>query len=105
MRRKLIIDTDPGVDDAMALMLAIKSDLFDLQAITTVCGNCTIEDATRNARYILELLGRSDIPLYSGAAHPLTRPLELSVVHGDHGLGRIHPTNAPSLSGNAVEKI
>lgn len=105
MKRKIIIDTDPGVDDAMALMLAIKSEQFDLQAITTVCGNAAIEDVTRNARYVLELLGRSDIPLYSGAEQPLARPLERSVVHGERGLGRIHPTNSPSLSGNAVDKI
>lgn len=105
MKRKLIIDTDPGVDDAMALMLAIKCDLFDIQAITTVCGNGTLEDVTRNGRYLLELLGRSDIPLYSGAAQPLSRPLEVSVVHGAYGLGNIHPTNDPALTGNAVEKI
>jgi purine nucleosidase len=105
MKRKLIIDTDPGVDDAMALMLAIKSELFDLQAITTVCGNGTIENVTRNARYVLELLGRAGIPVYSGAARPLTRALETSIVHGEHTLGNIHPPNAPSLTGDAVEKI
>jgi purine nucleosidase len=105
MNRKLIIDTDPGVDDAMALMLAIKSGHFDLQAITTVCGNATIEDVTRNARYVLELLGRDDIPVYSGAAAPLSRTLQVSVVHGSNGLGKIVPENAPALTGNAVEKI
>jgi purine nucleosidase len=105
MNRKLIIDTDPGVDDAMALMLAIKSGRFDLQAITTVCGNATIEDVTRNARYILELLERNDIPLYSGAAAPLSRMLQVSVVHGSNGLGKIVPENAPALTGNAVQKI
>lgn len=105
MKQKLIIDTDPGVDDALALMLTIQSGRFDLQAVTTVCGNATIEDVTRNARYVLELLDRSDIPIYSGAARPLTRPLEISVVHGERGLGKITPDGAPALTGNAVEKI
>jgi purine nucleosidase len=105
MQQKLVIDTDPGVDDALALMLAIKSERFDLQAITTVCGNATIEDVTRNAQYVLERLGRTDLPLYSGAACPLVRALETSVVHGPRGLGNIHPAGAPSLTGSAVEKI
>jgi purine nucleosidase len=105
MKRKLIIDTDPGVDDAMALMLAIKSELFDLQAITTVCGNSTIEEVTRNARFVLERLERTDIPIYSGASRPLTRALQTSVVHGASGLGGIRPASVPSLTENAVEKI
>ncbi len=105
MKRKLILDTDPGVDDAMALLLAIKSERFDVQAITTVCGNATIEDVTRNARFVLEQLGRTDIPIYSGSATPLERALEISVVHGASGLGRIKPAGAPSLTDNAVEKI
>src|SRR5690242_16642678 len=89
----------------MALMLAIQSGRFDVLAITTVCGNATIEDVTRNARFILALLGRDEIPIYSGAAHPLTRALEISVVHGSRGLGKITPTGAPSLTANAVAKI
>ena len=105
MKRKILIDTDPGVDDAMALMLAIKSEQFDLQAITTVCGNATIENVTRNARFVLEVLGRSDLPLYSGAAHPLVKSLQISVVHGASGLGKIEPAAEPSLTANAVEKI
>lgn len=105
MKRKLIIDTDPGVDDAMALMLAIKSNAFEIQAITTVCGNATLEDVTRNAHYVLELLGESAIPLYSGAAQPLSRPLQISVVHGARGLGNIQPTNVPVITGDAVDKI
>lgn len=105
MKRKIIIDTDPGQDDAMALMLAIKSDMFNIQAITTVCGNSTIENTTRNTRYVLELLGRTDIPVYSGSAKPLKRPLIQAVVHGKSGLEGIDPINNPMLTGNAVEKI
>lgn len=105
MKRKIIIDTDPGQDDAMALMLAIKSNMFNIQAITTVCGNSTIENTTRNTRYVLELLGRTDIPVYSGSAKPLKRPLIQAVVHGKSGLEGIDPINNPMLTGNAVEKI
>lgn len=105
MQSKLIIDTDPGVDDAMALMLAIQSNRFDIQAITTVCGNATLEKTTRNTRYILDLLHRADIPVYSGAATPLTRPLVQALVHGDSGLGNLTPDTPSHLTANAVEKM
>ena len=79
-KRKYIIDTDPGHDDAMAIMLAIKSGL-DIVAITTVAGNSNIKNTTKNAEYILELLGRIDIPIYSGSEVPLKRELIQAVVH------------------------
>ncbi len=81
----LIIDTDAGHDDALALMLLIKSRKLDIEAITTVPGNSTIEKVTRNAQAVLDLLN-SKIPLYSGAAVPLKRELITAVVHGDSGL-------------------
>lgn len=93
MKRKIIIDTDPGHDDAMAIMLAAKSGAFDILAITTVCGNPTIKNTTRNALYILQMLGREDIPVYSGAKNPLKRKLAQAVVHGKSGLEGIDPTN------------
>ncbi|HEX7042426.1 MAG TPA: nucleoside hydrolase [Patescibacteria group bacterium] len=105
MKRKIIIDTDPGHDDAMAIMLAIKSDIFDVIAITTVCGNSTIENTTRNARFILKTLGREDIPVYSGAKRPLKQELIQAVVHGKSGLDGIDPTNRPMLTNNAAQKI
>lgn len=105
MKPKIIIDTDPGQDDAMAIMLAVKSDMFDIMAITTVCGNSTIENTTRNARYILEVLERTDIPVYSGARKPLKRKLIQAIVHGKSGLEGINPTNKPSLTKNAIDKI
>jgi len=105
MKRKIIIDTDPGHDDVMAIMLAIKSNIFDIQAITTVCGNSTIENTTRNARFILELLDKQDTPIYSGASRPLQRDLIQAVVHGKSGLDGIDPTNMPRLTGDAVEKM
>lgn len=99
-----IIDTDPGIDDAMALMFAVKAGL-DIVAITTVAGNATVENTTRNARHILTVLGRDDIPLYSGSKKPLKRDLVLSVVHGTSGLEGMSPKNPPCLTGNAVQKI
>ncbi len=59
-----IIDTDPGYDDAMAIMLALRAGM-NVLAITTVSGNSSIHNTTRNAAYILDMLGRNDIPLYS----------------------------------------
>ena len=103
--QEIIIDTDPGYDDFLALMLAIKSGMFKIHAITTVAGNTTIENTTRNARYILSLLKREDIPVYSGAEKPLARELLLSKVHGESGLGDLLPQNDANLTYDAVEKI
>lgn len=105
MTKKIIIDTDPGHDDAMALILACKSAELDILAITTVCGNSTIENATRNTQFILDFIGRKDIPVYSGAVKPLQRDLVQAVVHGESGLDGAHPTNKAVLTGDAVDKI
>lgn len=105
MKKQIIIDTDPGHDDALAIMLAVKSDMFDIKAITTVAGNSTIENTTRNARYILNLLEREDIPIYSGAEKQLERELIKAVVHGKSGLEGIDPQNEPRLTNNAIDKI
>ncbi len=102
---KIIVDTDPGYDDALALMLACKSPELEVLAITTVCGNSTIENTTRNAQFILGRIGRSDIPVYSGAARPLRRKLIQAVVHGASGLEGIDPQNEAYLSGDAVDQI
>lgn len=102
---KLIIDTDPGHDDAMALLYALKRKNINVLAVTTVAGNSTIENTTRNAQYILNLLGRDNVPLYSGAAKPLRRPLVQAVVHGTSGLDGIDPSNEYAITNNAPEKI
>jgi len=83
---KIIIDTDPGHDDALAIMLAVKSEMFEIEAITTVAGNSTIENTTRNARYILKLLEKENIPVFSGASKPLEKELIQALVHGTSGL-------------------
>lgn len=103
--REAIIDTDPGIDDALALMLAIKSKKLNIRAITTVAGNTTIANATRNARYILKLLDREDIPVYSGSKKPLKRALVKTFFHGKNGLANIRVQNSAALTGNAVQKI
>lgn len=105
MKRKIIIDTDPGHDDVMAIMLAVKSNMFDIKAITTVCGNSTIDNTTRNARYVLNLLNRNNIPVFSGEEKPLKRALIQAVVHGKSGLDGINPTNKAYLTDDAVENI
>lgn len=105
MKIPVIIDTDPGHDDALAIMLAVKSNLFKVHAITTVSGNSTIENTTRNARFILKLLNREDIPVYSGAEKPLNRDLIRAVVHGSNGLEGLNPTNEPGLTRDAVDRI
>lgn len=103
--RKIIIDTDPGVDDAMAIMLAVKSRAFDIKAVTTVCGNTTIDNTTRNAQYILNTVNADNIPIYSGAEKPLRRRLVTGVVMGQSGLGGIKPDDTPLLTNDASEKI
>lgn len=85
-KQKIIIDTDPGHDDALAIMLIVKSGLFDVLALTTVAGNSTIQNVTRNATYILDLLGRRDIPVFAGREKPLKRDLVQADVHGSSGL-------------------
>ena len=86
--RKLIIDCDPGIDDAMAIILALQYPGFEILGITTTFGNATIEQATKNALRIVELSGQS-IPVYQGAGRPLLVPLDAppDFVHGQDGLG------------------
>lgn len=103
-KRKIIIDTDPGHDDALAIMMLEKSRLFDILAITTVAGNSTIQNTTNNARYILDLIG-SSTPLYSGANAPLERELIQAKVHGTSGLAGAIIAKHEQLTGNAVDKI
>ena len=83
----IILDCDPGHDDAIALLLAIASPEAELIGVTTVAGNQTIDKTTNNALRILELGGRSDIPVYRGADRPFIRPQGVAAhVHGESGL-------------------
>jgi len=107
--RLVILDTDPGVDDALALLyLRARPDLT-LLAITTVFGNADVETTTRNALWLRERLGLS-APIYRGAAQPLNRPRGPSPVHvhGENGLGDIDlsgPSLPPPAPGAAHDRI
>jgi purine nucleosidase len=86
----LIIDTDTGSDDAVALVLAAASGLADVRAVTTVAGNVPVETGTRNALISLQTAGRPDIPVHTGCRRPMTRPLSSAQhVHGQDGMGDI----------------
>lgn len=89
MPTPLIIDTDPGVDDAVALILALHSPEVELRAVTASFGNVAVEGTFRNARRIVALTGRSDVPVAAGAARPLVHdsPGWASEWHGTDGLG------------------
>ena len=87
MPKKIILDCDPGHDDAVAIMLAIASDDIDLLGITCVGGNATLENTKLNALKICSLLNRKDIPIYAGSDKPLIYDLVTAEhVHGKSGL-------------------
>ncbi len=87
---RIILDTDPGLDDALALFLALASPEVQLEAITTVSGNVHVDLTTRNALTLLELAGRTDIPVARGCDRPLSRqPVFADYVHGHNGLGGV----------------
>ena len=83
----VILDVDPGHDDAVAIMMACGSPGLDLRAVTTVAGNATLPKTTRNALRVLSLIGRTDVPVAAGAARPLARELRTAEdIHGESGL-------------------
>ncbi len=102
MPRKIIIDTDPGVDDTMAIFFALCSPELEVAGLTTIFGNVHTELATTNALRLLEIAGRTDIPVAAGAADALTGPFEGPVpfVHGADGQGDI---NLPEPAGTALD--
>jgi len=84
---RIIIDCDPGHDDALAIMLALASPEVELLGVTTTHGNQTLEKTTANALRVLEFLGRGDVPVAAGADRPLKRELYTAeYVHGETGL-------------------
>ena len=83
----IILDCDPGHDDAIALLLAVASPELELVGVTTVSGNQTLDKTTANALRVLEFAGRSDIPVYAGADKPFVRKRDVAAhVHGESGL-------------------
>ncbi|HUE99218.1 MAG TPA: nucleoside hydrolase [Anaerolineales bacterium] len=108
MIERIIIDTDPGVDDALAFLLALASPELKLEALTTTQGNVTLEKATRNALSVLELCGAGHIPVASGSLLPLVQPLRASAhVHGETGIGnaRLPEPQAKPVAGHAVDYL
>lgn len=88
MKRKVILDCDPGIDDSLAIMLALSSPELDVCGITIVAGNAPLEMGYGNARKALHFLGREDVPVYLGADRPLKRDYVSALdTHGADGLG------------------
>ncbi|KNY18707.1 nucleoside hydrolase [Shinella sp. SUS2] len=106
--RKIIIDTDPGQDDAAAIMLALGSPELDILGITTVAGNVPLARTSCNARIILEFCSRTDVKVYAGADKPIARPLITAEhVHGKTGLDgpELHEPRMPLEAQHAVDFI
>ena len=88
MRKKVIIDCDPGIDDSLALILALNSPELEIVGITTVSGNVKADQGAKNALKVLKLMNREDIPVYIGEEVPLERELITAQdTHGEDGLG------------------
>ncbi|VTR23510.1 Pyrimidine-specific ribonucleoside hydrolase rihA [Serratia fonticola] len=91
MSRPIIIDCDPGLDDAIALAMALRAPTLDVKAVTTSAGNQTPQKTLHNALGLLTLMQRQDVLVAGGAAKPLMRDLVIAdYVHGDTGMGNTH---------------
>ena len=102
-KRPIIIDTDPGIDDALAIAIALFSDELDVKLITTVAGNVGLDKVTYNALRLLKYFEREDIPVAMGADSPLIRPYEdASNVHGKSG---IEEPTISAIKENAVDAM
>lgn len=104
----LIIDCDPGHDDAIAILLALASPEVDLVGVTTVGGNSGLANTTRNALTVLEAAGRPEIPVAAGCDHPLVRPLQIGEhVHGKSGMDGpvLDPPTTSAVDDHAVDFI
>lgn len=102
----VLIDTDPGHDDAIAILLALASPEVEVLGITTVGGNSGLENTTRNALTVLEVAERTDIPVASGCDHPLVRPLHVADhVHGRSGMDgpELDPPTTRPVDAHAVD--
>lgn len=105
-RKRIWLDCDPGLDDAAALFMALgAADRLDLEGVSTVAGNVGIDPVTRNARGLLALAGREDIPLHAGCPRPLmTAPVDAAAVHGTDGIGGV-PLPAPTVPPQALHAV
>jgi purine nucleosidase len=106
---RFLYDCDPGADDALAMLLALgRRDALDMIAVTCVAGNVGLRPVVDNARRILELCGRRDIPVYAGAARPIMASRgRVSIMHGSDGLAdsKLPPPTMPVADGHAATMI
>ena len=108
MPTPIVLDCDPGHDDAIALLLALASPELELRAVTTVAGNQTLAKTTANALRVLELAGRTEIPVAAGADRPLVRaPRVAAEVHGETGLDGtdLPPPTTRTADAHAVDVL
>jgi len=106
MARRIIIDTDPGIDDAIAILLALASPELEVLGLVAVAGNRPLATTERNARALCALAGRHELAVYAGCDRPIRRPPFMAVrVHGDSGLGRLElpPPPTPLRPGHGVD--
>jgi purine nucleosidase len=106
--RRIIIDTDPGQDDAVAILTALASPELDVVAITTVAGNVPLERTTANALAMVELAGREEVPVHAGCRRPMVRPLVTAeYVHGPTGIdgAALPDPTTPPAPGHAVDVL
>lgn len=104
--RRIIIDTDPGVDDAIAILMALASPELEVLGLSAVAGNVSLELTAANALRVCELAGRCDMPVFAGCAKPLKRPLvTATVAHGETGLNgaNLPPARMSLQSTHAVD--
>lgn len=107
-KRKVIIDCDPGIDDALAIMVALASEEIDVIGITIVSGNVHVNKGVKNALKALKIMNRLDIPVYIGDGKPFKRELVVAEdTHGEDGLGEtfIEEVNLGNVKGEAVDYI
>jgi purine nucleosidase len=105
--RRVIIDTDPGLDDAVAILLAFASPELEVLGLTAVAGNVGLELTAANARRLCDLARRADAKVFAGCGRPLLRPQITAVVHGETGLGGadLPPPAMPQQQQHAVDWI
>ncbi|HEV7950728.1 MAG TPA: nucleoside hydrolase [Glaciihabitans sp.] len=102
---KILLDCDPGLDDALALVLAHGDPSIELVAVTTVGGNVALRNTTRNALQLREYLGFESVPIAAGAAVPLVREVEDAAhVHGEEGMGTVRLPE-PALEASALHAV
>ncbi len=106
--RRIVLDTDPGIDDALAILLALASPEVELAALTVIGGNCSLAEAVRNGLDVLALGGAAHIPVVAGVERPLIRPpLTAPETHGNTGLGYARLPLSPALPAaeHAVDRL